>query len=520
MRLGDLIEGTGCQVISPSHGEAFVTRICDFTEDSRTVLPGALFVARKGFKIDASRFISDAIHAGASAVLTDTSVPPESLAGSRVVHLQAENLPLALALLAERFFGYPSRKLKLIGVTGTNGKTSVVTYIHRLLNLNAIRTGMISTVSIDDGASVSTSSMTTPPAAELSHTFARMVEAGCQAAVIEVSSHSLQQQRVAALQFDIAIFTNLSGDHLDYHTDMDQYASAKAMLFESLGKDALAIINSDDPVGDRMLRSCHSRVIKTSTSRHADANALILSSTMEGIDATLQGPRGSLRARSPIIGDHNIHNLLQAVLAVQEFGVAAERIEKSITLLEPAPGRLERVDDPRLQLDFAVFVDYAHTDDALDKVLRALRPLLAQNGRLCIVFGCGGDRDRTKRPRMGQVAVHGADHVIITSDNSRSESADTIIAEIISGIPDGLRRKVTIDADRASAINRAVTGATPGDIILIAGKGHETYQIISDGTGNCVRIDFDDRAVARDALSARFTQRTSPCAIDRSGARA
>lgn len=517
MNLGVLMEGLKARAAVGPRPET--VRICDITDDSRTVVPGSLFIARAGTKADGRKFIPDALAAGAAAVLTDD--PGVSLP-AKVPLVVADDVPLVSAQIAERFYGAPSSKLDLIGVTGTNGKTTTAHLIHQILNGTGVRCGLIGTVVIDDGVEVAPATLTTPPSTELSRTFARMVEADCKAAVMESSSHALDQGRVAALHYDIAIFTNLTGDHLDYHKTMDAYAAAKAKLFEMLAPEGWAVVNAEDPAAPRMLRDCKARVLRCSIldgsvprqavswgSRdhgHQDCTATVRSMTMNGTRLLLSGPWGKFETTTRLIGRHNVMNALQAVAACYAAGIQAAALERQLSVAVAPPGRLEPVtasDDP-----FAVLVDYAHTDDAMRKVLTTLAPLVQNRGkpdggRLSIVFGCGGDRDRTKRPRMGAAAVELADLVYVTSDNPRTERPSDIIGEVLSGIDAGARFKVAVDADRRHAIHRAIDQARPGDIVLIAGKGHEPYQIVSDGRGGTVTHHFDDREVARAALTER-----------------
>lgn len=501
--LGELIRDAGVRVVSEGNERAESVRICDVTEDSRTVLPGSLFFAREGLKSDGRRYIGEAVRAGASAVLTDPSVGAGALGRSRAVLLHSEDVARAMAVISERFFGNPSRALKVVGVTGTNGKTTIAYFIHRMLNLCGVRCGMIGTVTIDDGFSVSEAALTTPSATELSHALSKMVEAGCGGAVLEVSSHALDQRRVAGLDFDIGIFTNLSGDHLDYHGTMERYADAKAALFEMLAPDRLAIVNADDPASERMVRDCRARVIRCSLGGDAEWRGEVRRADRDGMAIVLHGGWGTIDAEVSLIGEHNLRNLLQAVCAVHALGVPVAKIAHAVTLLEPAPGRLERVESAEGDPGFGVFVDYAHTDDALEKVLRGVRPFVGEGARLRVVFGCGGDRDRTKRPRMARVACGLADDVIVTSDNPRTESPNAIIEEILAGVPERARGRVSVEADRERAIHHAIEMSGAGDIVVVAGKGHENYQLLPDGLGGIVRRHFDDREVVRGALGAR-----------------
>ena len=498
MKLGELVEGLDVRVIG---GDGLHCRVCDVTEDSRTTLPGSLFIARPGLKSDGRSFIADAVAAGASVILGDASLASQHLPHGVTV-VTTGDVPLVSAIVAERFYGAPTSKFAVVGITGTNGKTTTAHAVHRLLNSARIRCGLIGTVQIDDGRELSDAVMTTPPACELSNTFATMLDAGCTAAAMEVSSHALHQRRVGALRFSVGVFTNLTGDHLDYHGTMAAYADAKAMLFDSLAPDATAVVNIDDPAYTRMIRGCRATILRCTVdpAKQAECRAVGGACTLAGTRVEYSGPWGSFETTISMVGRHNLMNTLQAIAAGWSLGLTLEQLKRAAPLMEPPPGRLERVSVPG-QGDFAVFVDYAHTDDALRNVLGAMRPLVSAPGaKLRVVFGCGGDRDRTKRPRMGRAACELADDVVITSDNPRTEQPGAIIDEVLKGVPASDRGKVRVDADRAVAIRKGVESCRPGDALVIAGKGHETYQILPDGKGGSYRIDFDDRLVAREAL--------------------
>ncbi|MCH7961160.1 MAG: UDP-N-acetylmuramoyl-L-alanyl-D-glutamate--2,6-diaminopimelate ligase [Planctomycetes bacterium] len=491
MDLGLLIEGVNVRAV---HGPLDV-RVCDVTEDSRTIVPGSLFVARQGEVTDGRRYAADAADAGAVAVLSDKE-PIEPVSG--VTWVVAEDAPLATAVVAERFFGCPSRHLTLIGVTGTNGKTTVAWMIQRMMIAAGVPCGLMGTIVVDDGVQEAPATLTTPPAIELSRTLGVMREAGLAAAVIEVSSHALAQKRSAAIDFDVAVFTNLSGDHLDYHGTGEAYASAKARLFEQLGAGGTAIVNADDPSHERMVRDCRASIVRcTIEGAAAECSATIVEMGLGGSRLSLRGPWGRAEVSVSFTGRHNAMNVLEAVAACHAVGVADPT--GVLSQLEPPPGRLQRVGRPDHPI--AVFVDYAHTDDALEKVLSAVRPMV--EGRLWVVFGCGGDRDRTKRARMGAVASRLADVVVVTSDNPRTEDPEAIIAQVRGGIDRALGESLLIEPDRAKAIRLAIGRARDGDLIVIAGKGHEDYQILPDGRGSTVRRHFDDSEVAAAALRER-----------------
>lgn len=495
MNLGELIEGLGVEVASP---ESASVRVCDVTDDSRTVLPGSLFVARRGTKVDGRGFVQEAVRAGAVAVLTDDPAL-ELPQRPRVALLVAKDVARAAALIAERFYGGPSGRLTLIGVTGTNGKTTTAHLVHQILNGAGVRCGLIGTVVIDDGVCEAPATLTTPPAMELSRTLGVMVDAGCRAAVMEVSSHALHQGRAAALKFDVGVFTNLTGDHLDYHGTMEAYGGAKAELFAMLPPTGTAVANAGDPWTPRMLQGCRAKALRCAVGADGgECVATVGSMTMSGTEAEFVGPWGRFTAQMRLVGPHNVMNALEAVSACFAAGASMADLQRGIEAAVAPPGRLEPVTGPGDP--FAVLVDYAHTDDALRKVLAAVRPLVPAGGRLVVVFGCGGDRDRTKRPRMGAAAVELADAVVVTSDNPRTERPGAIIADILEGVPKEQRQKLTVEVERRQAIFHAVAAARPGDVVVIAGKGHETYQILPDGAGGTVTTSFDDREVARAAL--------------------
>lgn len=512
MDLGELIDGLGIRPVGGSPGDVLDARrrrvrICDLTEDSRTVVPGSLFIARGGRKADGKAYIDQALASGAVAILSDED--DGALGRLGVPALHAPDALLASALLAERFYGNPSRQLRLVMVTGTNGKTTISTLIWQLLNAARVRCGLVGTVCIDDGTEVAPAMMTTPPSVEVSRTLQRMVEAGCVAASLEASSHALDQKRLDALSIGVGVYTNLTGDHLDYHTTMDRYAAAKSRLFELVRPDGRAIVNMDDPWCARVTGASRAPVWRCTAAGAEGADCAVSMSgvTIGGMELALRGPWGLIEARVPMVGAFNAMNVLQATAAGHEMGLTCEELARGLPGLRAPDGRLEPVPDQRAGIQ--VFVDYAHSDDSLRNTLAAVAPLVhggegaKRRGRLWVVFGCGGDKDRTKRPRMGRAAAELADMVVVTSDNPRTERPGDIIDEILAGVPAALREKVTVQADRAKAIGHAIAQAAPGDVVILAGKGHETEQVLPDGKGGTVRVHFDDREVARAALEAR-----------------
>lgn len=497
-------------------------RICDITEDSRTVMPGSLFVARKGEKSDGNAFIAGAVAAGAAAILSDNPRASVPSSPGRAVVMTSRELPATVAAMGERFFGKPSSRLTMVGITGTKGKTTCAYLTRQLLSASGQRCGLIGTVCIDDGVEVAPAQLTTPPALELSRTIARMVDAGCAACVMETSSHALDQGRVAALAYKVGVFTNLGHDHLDYHRTVEEYAAAKTRLFAMLpdaGQGGVAVMNADDPWCERMLKGeggCRARVVRCSMkSRRSggdpaiDCSARIVSESPAGTVLDVVAPFTGDRPAQvflPLIGAHNVMNALQAACVAHACGVDARLVVETLGFVAAPPGRMEPVTAPEAQ--FAVYVDYAHTPDSLAAVLSVARRAVdadRKGGRVIAVFGCGGDRDKTKRPKMGAAAAELADLAFVTSDNPRTEDPHAIIEQVVAGVPAQKRQGVRVEPDRANAIAAAVGEARAGDVLLIAGKGHEDYQILPDRTaaGGMRKIHFDDREQAISALRAR-----------------
>lgn len=544
-----LIEGLDGQP-APAGADPNV-EVPDLFDDSRQVTPGSLFIARTGAQTTGEAYIREAIERGAASVLAGR--PPQPGESGTAIWVTVPELDTPkTALIAARFFGYPSHKLHVLGVTGTNGKTTVAWLIRQILEACNIRCGLLGTVCNDLGAGPQKAGLTTPGAIDLQRMLYRMVQNGCQAAACEFSSHGLDQGRTAHLLVQTAVFTNLSGDHLDYHGTMEAYAQAKAKLFAALPRQALAVINADDAYAEAMSRPCPARKLFSTIRDRPDCQLSVreIELMTSGFRARLVGPWGSVPIQSSLLGEHNVCNLLQALGAAGGLVDLTGRLQAVIDRLRPAPGRLERItpawkpaeagsehsnlspsgqaptgstepeaDEPSTGADDglpAVLVDYAHTDDALANVLGSLRQIRSESSRIWVVFGCGGDRDRTKRPRMAEVACRLADRIIITSDNPRTESPEAIIQGILSGVGEGVARldTTTVDvvdadaaagravwtiADRAEAIGFAVGRAAGSDVVLIAGKGHEQEQIIGDQ-----RLSFDDRVHAAAAMRARL----------------
>ena len=460
----------------------------DLVEDSRHCRPGVIFLARPGEHVDGRDFIRAAEDAGATCILSDA----EGCARARGPAIECKDPESLSRVLAHRLHGEPSRSLELIGITGTNGKTTTAIILQHLLGLPDRPCGLIGGVFNDDGHERTPAALTTPQGTELSRVLASMVDNGCRFAVMEVSSHALAQGRVDSLKFDLGIFTNLSGDHLDFHGSMQAYARAKRRLFEMLPADGLAIVNIDDERGLAMAAAASCPVIECGSG--ATAHVLCMREDLSGSLARFEGPWGGFEAALPLVGRHNLQNALQAISAAVHLGVPVDRIIERLQCCPCPPGRLQMV--PGSREDSPVFIDFAHTDEALRSTLSSLRPLLPPNGELAVLFGCGGDRDRTKRPRMAAAALALADHVFITSDNPRSEDPDRIISDITAELTPDERQRVTIEPDRREAIKQAVSRADALDMtLLIAGKGHEQVQLIGDR-----REPFDDLQVAGECL--------------------
>ncbi len=467
-------------------GEALVTAV---VADSRRAGPGCCFVAVRGSGDDGHRYIPQAVSGGCSAVVCqDASAVPAPLPCVVV-----DDTRLAEGRLAQALRGWPARRLTVLGITGTKGKSTTSYLIRAVLAGAGFQTGLLGTISYETGLRSTPAGNTTPGPIELADMMAEMVQAGRTHLVMEISSHALHQRRTTGVGFRAGVFTNLTGDHLDYHKTMEDYLLAKQVLFEDLAPDASAVINRDDTAGAQLASVTRAKVFWYGLSGPADVRAKIERMDAAGSRFVLMVQGQETPVFTPLIGQHNVYNCLAAAAAGAALGIDPPTIAASLETVTSVPGRLHRVDVPA---DYQVFVDYAHTDDALDKALSAVRPLAA--GRLIVVFGCGGDRDRTKRPRMAAVADRLADRVVVTSDNPRSEDPQAIIKEILTGLDESGRRKTAVQVDRRAAIAQAIEEARAGDIVLIAGKGHETYQIIGDR-----RIPFDDVEVARQCIYRR-----------------
>ncbi|HJR59695.1 MAG TPA: UDP-N-acetylmuramoyl-L-alanyl-D-glutamate--2,6-diaminopimelate ligase [Vicinamibacterales bacterium] len=468
--------------------------------DSRQAAAGSVFVALRGLQSDGAAFAREAVTRGAVAVFSETPAP----SGPGVPWFQVSDARHALAALSSEFYGRPSERITLVGITGTNGKTTTSYLLTAVFEAAGIRCGRIGTVGYRIGRRELEAARTTPESPELQRMLRDMIAQGCGACVMEVSSHALVLRRADHLRFAAGIFTNLTRDHLDFHGDMEEYFTAKRRLFELLPDAAVAVLNVDDPRG-RDFAAAATRPVTYAIDAPADVSPGPIAFSLDGLEFDARTPRGTLHLRSKLVGRPNAYNILAAVAAATALELPSSAIEQGIRSLDNVPGRFQLVSSAAD--DVRVVVDYAHTDDALKNLLETARPLAA--GRVITVFGCGGDRDKTKRPLMGAVAARLSDMVIVTSDNPRSEHPDEIIEDIKRGIvlpadrigPKGQGPKATpclAIPDRKAAIERAVREAAPGDLVLVAGKGHEKYQVIGERT-----LPFDDVEVARAALALR-----------------
>lgn len=463
------------------------------TDDSRLVGPGSLFVAVKGGQVDGHQFIPAAMKAGMTALVAE-----QSIGDSPIPFVRVKDSRKALGLLGSCFYSYPSSHLRMIGVTGTNGKTTTTHVCKGLLEGLGRSVGLIGTVAYQIGRETIPAAHTTPGALELQQLLSRMVAEGCTTAVMEVSSHALAQDRTAGCDYDVAVFSNLTQDHLDFHRTMEEYFQAKLRLFTGLTgtrkPNKRAIVNVDDPAGIRIKNMCSVPVWTYAIRGKADLRVENLRLSLSGTTFTAVTPAGSFPVESQLVGEHNVYNLLAAIGVALHEGATPDQIHGAIVRVANVPGRFERVVAGQ---PFAVIVDYAHTEDALVRLLTAAQAL--KTGRIITVFGCGGDRDRGKRPKMGAAAVRYSDVVILTSDNPRTEEPRVILKEVEVGVTEALREHPQVQYrmvdDRREAIGAAVQEARPGDMVLIAGKGHEDYQII--GTK---KFHFDDREAAREAI--------------------
>ena len=504
MKLRELLAVVPSISLDAQH-PALDAEVTGLSTNSHACQPGDLFLGMPGTRVDGGDFWQSAIESGAVAAVISTQAaektppqPPHNKGGLEELPcvIPAGDMAQVCGNIATAFYDNPASKLKLVGVTGTNGKTTTTHLIEFLLNQMQLPTAIFGTLYTRWPGYEKTALYTTPFAVDLQKQLAESVAAGCKHAVMEVSSHALAQQRVLGCSFEVAVFTNLTQDHLDYHRDMEDYFEAKALLFSPDYLKGRAVVNIDDAYGRRIVETLKSEQVWTySTSdKTADLYADNLEYQPNGVKGILHTPKGETAFNLPLVGQFNLSNMLAAVGAVLELGLDLSTIVDKLSEFLGVPGRMERVQISPDQ-DISVIVDYAHTPDSLENLLKASRPFIP--GQMICVFGCGGDRDRTKRPIMGKIVAELADLAVITSDNPRTEVPDRILEDVLAGIPAEV--KPIVICDRASAIRTAIMNAKPGDGVLIAGKGHEDYQIL--GTE---KVHFDDREQARNALNERI----------------
>jgi UDP-N-acetylmuramoyl-L-alanyl-D-glutamate--2,6-diaminopimelate ligase len=506
MKLQDLVARAGVQgpLVNP---EALISSV---VYDSRQAAADCLFVAIRGEKTDGNRFVSAALERGAAAIVSEMPRPPAhaqplgaqarssetvpSAVATSVAWLQVPDARKALAIIAANFYSHPAEKLQLIGITGTNGKTTTSFLLDSIIHAAGRRSGLFGTIEYRTPLETYPAKTTTPESLDLQSFFAEIVRAGGTHAVLESSSHALALDRVWGCHFAAAIFSNLTRDHLDFHGTMENYFAAKRRLFEGTGAGPArwGIVNIDDPYGQQ-LRNVAERTMTYGLAAGAQVTAKKFALALRGLDFIVDTPMGKVAVRSPLVGRNNVYNLLAAIAASVALDFSREAIEAGISNLAAVPGRFEQID---LGQPFMVVVDYAHTDDALQKLLETARELHPA-GRMITLFGCGGERDRTKRPLMGAAAGRLSDVVVLSSDNPRSEDPLKIINDAVVGLQ-RTSAKVLVEPDRERALELALEQARPGDMVLLAGKGHETTQVLRDRT-----IEFDDREVARRILRER-----------------
>lgn len=496
MKLSDVLAGTECHGMESSASLEVLSVACD----SREVVPGALFFALHGEKADGHQYINEAVSRGAVGIVSeqpDPSPAGRTVPGSpprEIAWIQVPRARRALATAAANIYHHPATALTLTAVTGTNGKTTTVYLIDSILRAAGYATGLFGTVAYRTPAEVHAAKNTTPESLDFQRMLAEVRDAGGPHAVLEASSHALSLDRLWGCHFAVAVFTNLTRDHLDYHETLEKYFAAKRTLFEGTGAGApdTAVINSDDPLSAQ-LKGLAARTIQFGLKNSPAVTAVKISYSFSGLNFIAHTPGGKIEVHSKLVARINVYNILAAIAAAQALGITKAVIEQGIGQLETVPGRFERVDAGQ---PFLVVVDYAHTHDAIGCLIETARELNPE-GRILIVFGAGGDKDRTKRPLMGEMAGRQSDRVILTSDNPRSEDPLRIINDVTVGLQ-RVGANYAVEIDRERAIERAMEEARAGDIVLLAGKGHENSQILKDRT-----LEFDDRQVARRVLAAR-----------------
>lgn len=509
MTLGRILQGVHVsKMVQRGFGQAMQLQdiaVRAIQYDSRRVERNDVFVAIRGATVDGHKFIHDAVGRGAVAVVLeeDAEFPDAFFMHAGVTKIVVQDTRRVLATMARNFFGDPSRSLRLIGVTGTNGKTTTTHLIRSVLETSGERVGLIGTIGYHTGREEVEAIHTTPESVELNELLATMISGGCSSAVMEVSSHALSMRRVEGLEFAAAVFTNLTQDHLDFHGSMEGYFAAKQKLFDSLPESSWAVSNADDPYGARMISSTAGKRLTFGIDREADVVATKISGGLIGTTMEVNFRGAEQQVTSALIGRFNAENILAAYAVCAGLGVESTQIAQGIRNLTAVRGRFEQVRSPA---GWMAVVDYAHTPDALEHCLKTIRELTSGSGnRVITIFGCGGNRDRTKRKVMGAVVARDSDIMIVTSDNPRNEDPATIIDEVLQGIPPGT--SVRTEIDRRKAIEMGLALAQPGDVVLIAGKGHETYQIIGSRKEHFDDKEEVERYIARS--SWKSTQRIS-----------
>ena len=482
MTIERIISGSGAEIVRGDSSRE-ISLVCD---DSRKAVPGSLFVAVKGFASDGHNYIAKALENGACAVVYEDQEAAEAqiaMSGKEdIVMIRTASSRHSLGMIASNFYDNPSEKITLVGITGTNGKTTTVTLLYRLFTTLGYSCGLLSTIANYVGTRGSEAVNTTSDPLTINSLMSQMVDAGCEYCFMEVSSIGVEQERIAGLKFKAGIFSNLTHDHLDYHKTFAEYLRCKKLFFDNLPADACAITNVDDRNGMVMVQNTKAKVVTYSLRSIADHTCRIIEQSFEGMLLRID----SRESWSPLVGQHNAYNLLAIYATAVELGADEEETLVALSTLRPAPGRLENMRGPR---DISVIIDYAHTPDALENVLKTLRAVAPDRELICL-FGCGGDRDKSKRPEMAQVAQKLADRIIVTSDNSRTEKTADIMADIKAGLDLSGRARSLFIEDREEAIRTAIMIAGQGATVLLAGKGHETYQII--GTG---KRHFDEKEI-------------------------
>ena len=452
--------------------------------DSRKTGPGALFVAIRGTVSDGHNYIPDVVRMGASAIVCEEM--PTSIRHD-ITYVITNDTNLALGHICAEFYGHPSQKLKLVGITGTNGKTTTATLLYQLFRKMGYKAGLISTIANYVDEQSSAASLTTPDPLQINQLISKMVTQGCEYCFMEVSSHALVQQRVAGLYFAGGVFTNLTHDHLDYHPSFADYRDAKKMFFDKLPETAFALVNKDDRNGMVMVQNTNADIKTYALKSISDFHCRIVECDFAGMSLQIDGREAWMQ----LLGEFNAYNLLTVYAVSILLGQKQEETLTAMSTLKPVDGRLEII---RSDNNITTIVDYAHTPDALENVLNVIRDLLpsGHSSQIITVVGCGGDRDKTKRPQMAKIAAAGSSRVILTSDNPRSEEPETIIADMLAGLDSAERRNTVTITDRREAIRTACMMAASGDVVLVAGKGHETYQIVKG-----VKSHFDDREIVK-----------------------